>query len=104
MELGHFAGPNGSGLHESGHQHRPRHRAPSHFRSVWNGAPNGIPYVVVTADQPLVPILFQYADESDPGPYPIPVDAPVEGGPSSTGVATAPQAAEEIVLESIVTE
>ena len=56
------------------------------FGTVWNGAPNGIPYVVVTADQPLVPILsFQYADESDPGPYPIPVDAPVEGGPSSTG-------------------
>src|SRR5262249_14597012 len=28
---------------------------------------------------------FDYADESDPGPYPIPPDAPIEGGTSSTG-------------------
>ncbi len=45
----------------------------------------GIPYVVVGAAQPRVPVAFEYADESDPGPYPIPPDAPVEGGPSSTG-------------------
>ena len=41
----------------------------------------GIPYVVVPASQPLVPITFTaYADESDPGPYPIPSNAPIEGG------------------------
>jgi hypothetical protein len=40
----------------------------------------GIPFVSVPADQPLVPIGFEVADESDPGPYPIPLDAPVEGG------------------------
>ena len=40
----------------------------------------GIPYVVVPPDQPRVPVEFEYADESDPGPYPIPPDAPVEGG------------------------
>ncbi|MBE2184950.1 MAG: hypothetical protein IAE89_16085 [Anaerolineae bacterium] len=41
----------------------------------------GIPYVVVDADQPFVPITFtDYGDESDPGPYPIPPDAPVEAG------------------------
>ena len=41
----------------------------------------GIPYVVVDGDQPLVPITFtEYGDESDPGPYPIPPDAPVEAG------------------------
>lgn len=41
----------------------------------------GIPYVVVDGDQPLVPITFtDYGDESDPGPYPVPDDAPVEGG------------------------
>ncbi len=40
----------------------------------------GIPYVVVGATQPLVPISFQYADESDAGPYPIPPLVPVEGG------------------------
>ena len=28
---------------------------------------------------------FGYADESDPGPYPIPPNAPIEGGSSSTG-------------------
>ncbi|MCB9450152.1 MAG: hypothetical protein H6672_01865 [Anaerolineaceae bacterium] len=41
----------------------------------------GIPYVVVGADQPFVPITFTaYGDESDPGPYPVPDDAPVENG------------------------
>lgn len=45
----------------------------------------GIPYVVVPASQPKVPISFTYASESDPGPYPIPATAPIEGGPSATG-------------------
>jgi hypothetical protein len=49
------------------------------FGTVWGGAPIGIPYVVVPGDQPKVPIDFSYADESDPGPYPIPPNAPVEG-------------------------
>jgi hypothetical protein len=40
----------------------------------------GIPYVTVPFSQPLVPISFDVADESDPGPYPTPLDAPVEGG------------------------
>ncbi len=41
----------------------------------------GIPYVVVPASQPLVPIRYvEYGDESDPGPFPIPPDAPVEAG------------------------
>jgi hypothetical protein len=41
----------------------------------------GIPYVVVPGAQPKVPIPFtEYADESDPGPYPIPPQAPVEAG------------------------
>ena len=46
----------------------------------------GIPYVVVPENQPLVPITFTaYGDESDPGPYPIPPNAPVEGGPAAGG-------------------
>jgi hypothetical protein len=45
----------------------------------------GIPYVLVSASQPRVPISFDYADESDPGPYPFPPDAPIEGGAGSTG-------------------
>ncbi len=41
----------------------------------------GIPYVVVSGSQSKVPITFtDYGDESDPGPYPIPPNAPVEGG------------------------
>lgn len=45
----------------------------------------GIPFVIVPGGQPRVPLTFEYAGESDPGPYPIPPDAPIEGGPSSTG-------------------
>lgn len=55
------------------------------FGTVWEGAPNGIPYVIVKGDQPKVPVSFEYADESDPGPYPIPQDAPIEGGPKGEG-------------------
>jgi hypothetical protein len=56
------------------------------FGTVYNGAPNGIPYVVVSGSQPKVPINFTaYGDESDPGPYPVPANAPIEGGPNSTG-------------------
>ncbi|HVQ40108.1 MAG TPA: hypothetical protein VMS31_21390, partial [Pyrinomonadaceae bacterium] len=56
------------------------------FGTVYNGAPNGIPYVVVSGTQPRVPITFTaYGDESDPGPYPVPANAPIEGGPSSDG-------------------
>ena len=47
---------------------------------LWNGAPIGIPYVVVPGDQPKLPVTFQYASESDTGPYPIPPDPPIEGG------------------------
>ncbi|KAA0222849.1 MAG: hypothetical protein EDS66_04395 [Planctomycetota bacterium] len=56
------------------------------FGTVWNGAPNGIPYVLVNDAQPEVRIRFRaYKDESDPGPYPVPPDAPIEGGPDSNG-------------------
>ncbi len=55
------------------------------FGAAYNGAPNGIPYVVVSGTQPRVPVHFDYADESDPGTYPIPPDAPMEGGPGSQG-------------------
>jgi hypothetical protein len=41
----------------------------------------GIPYIVVPQSQPMTPINFTaYGDESDPGPYPIPLNAPIEGG------------------------
>jgi hypothetical protein len=41
----------------------------------------GIPYAVVPASQQFVPITFNaYGNESDPGPYPVPLNAPVESG------------------------
>jgi hypothetical protein len=52
------------------------------FGADWNGGPFGIPYVVVSGDTPKVPVSFQYADESDPGPYPIPPGPPIEGAAS----------------------
>ena len=59
---------------------------PDFGAGLWEGAPIGIPYVVVTGAQPRVPVQFtDYGDECDPGPYPIPPDAPIEGGPSSAG-------------------
>lgn len=56
------------------------------FGTMWEGAPIGIPYTIVGGDQPKVNVTFtDYGDESDPGPYPIPLNAPIEGGPSSDG-------------------
>jgi hypothetical protein len=56
------------------------------FGTVWQGAPNGIPYIVVSGAQPMVPISFRsYGGESDPGPYPVPHDAPIEGGSNGKG-------------------
>ena len=47
--------------------------------------PYGIPYTVVSPSQPLVNVTFQYASESDPGPYPFGPATPIEGGAQSTG-------------------
>jgi hypothetical protein len=48
----------------------------------------GIPYTVVAPAQPKVPIAFsEYGSESDPGPYPVPLDAPVEGALVGQGQA-----------------
>ena len=52
---------------------------------LWDGGPIGIPFVAVTSTQPLVNVSFDYSDESDPVLYPIPSDAPIEGGSASTG-------------------
>jgi hypothetical protein len=46
----------------------------------------GIPYVVVPHGTSRHPVEYDaYGDESDPGPFPIPLDAPIEGGPGSGG-------------------
>ncbi len=61
---------------------------PDFGSGVWppgSDSPIGIPYVTVPGTQPMVQVSFDYADESDPGPYPIPASAPIEGGADSTG-------------------
>jgi hypothetical protein len=59
--------------------------APAHadFGSgLYDGQRIGIPYVVVSgAKTPKSRPRFDYSDESDPGPYPIPADVPIEGAP-----------------------
>ena len=61
------------------------HVHPDFGSDLWDGGPIGIPYVVVPGSQPKVAVTFDYDDESDPGPYPIPPDPPIEGGAESDG-------------------
>lgn len=65
-----FIGP-GIGLH------------PDFGAGQYQGSSMGIPYVVVDGSQSLVNINFTaYGDESDPGPMPVPANAPIEGYPN----------------------
>jgi len=52
---------------------------------LYNGGLIGIPFITVTGTQVRYPASFMYAGESDPGPYAIPLDAPIEGGSQSKG-------------------
>jgi hypothetical protein len=52
---------------------------------TWDGGPIGIPFTIVNGSQAKVRVTFDYADESDSGPYPVPPEALIEGGPQSTG-------------------
>ncbi len=52
---------------------------------LWQGGPIGIPFVTVASSQPRVSARFLYTDESDPGPYPVPTNAPIEGGTTADG-------------------
>lgn len=55
------------------------------FGANWNGGPFGIPYIVIDKSTRRVPLSFEYEDESDAGPYPVPDSAPIEGGEASDG-------------------
>ncbi len=55
------------------------------FGANYIGGPFGIPYVLVKGTQTKVGVTFDYSGESDPGPYPIPSNAPIEGGASASG-------------------
>jgi hypothetical protein len=53
---------------------------PDFGSGTYKGAPIGIPYIVVSARQALVPVKYtMYEEASDPGPHPIPPQAPIEG-------------------------
>jgi len=56
---------------------------PDFGSGLYNGSDMGIPYVVVGSSQAPVNINFTaYGDESDPGPMPVPANAPIEGDPN----------------------
>jgi hypothetical protein len=55
------------------------------FGTTYNGAPNGIPFMVVSNRTRRVPVSFDYASESDGHLYPLPPTVPIEGGPGSSG-------------------
>lgn len=52
---------------------------------TWDGGPIGIPYVVVSSRTKKRKVSFEYADESDRVRYPIPKNAPIEGGRNADG-------------------
>src|SRR3954451_1067009 len=45
---------------------------------LYDGQPIGIPYNVVSGSQAKARVRFEYADESDKGPYPIPAHPKIE--------------------------
>ncbi len=61
------------------------HAHPDFGAGLIDGAPFGIPVTTVGAGQATVKVTFEYADESDKGPYPVPRNARVEGGPNADG-------------------
>lgn len=58
---------------------------PDFGSGLWKDAPIGIPITVVGRTQPKVRVQFEYGDESDRGPYPIPKNVKIEGGRQSDG-------------------
>jgi hypothetical protein len=58
---------------------------PDFGSGLYNGEPIGIPFAVVGSSARRVPVTFQYASESDKGPYPLPRGVPIEGGYGSSG-------------------
>jgi hypothetical protein len=52
---------------------------------LWNGGPIGIPITVVGSATPKRVVRFDYAEESDQGPYPIPSGVKIEGGRQADG-------------------
>ena len=53
---------------------------PDFGSGLWEGAPIGIPITTVRAGVRKSRVTFDYADQSDRGPYPIPANVKIEGG------------------------
>jgi hypothetical protein len=62
---------------------RPLH--PDFGSGTQNGGPIGVPFITVHGGQKKYPVTFRYSSESDPGPYAVPLNAPIEGGTQSSG-------------------
>jgi hypothetical protein len=58
---------------------------PDFGSGLWDGGPIGIPFITVLGSQTKYNATFLYWDESDPGPYAVPLTVPIEGGSASTG-------------------
>jgi hypothetical protein len=58
---------------------------PDFGSGLYDGAPMGIPYNIVDSTVPKQTVTFDYADESDQVPYPIPASPLIEGGGGSEG-------------------
>ena len=59
------------------------HLHPDFGATLWQGSTMGIPYIVVAGSQPMVTINYgAYGNESDPGPMPVPRNAPIQGYPN----------------------
>jgi hypothetical protein len=56
---------------------------PDFGATLWQGSTMGVPYIVVNSTQPMVRIQYgAYGNESDPGPMPVPRNAPIQGYPN----------------------
>jgi PKD repeat protein len=62
-----------------------RNLHPDFGAGLYEGAPMGIPYNIVDSSVPKQAVAFDYDDESDPGPYPVPANPLIEGGGGSDG-------------------
>lgn len=58
---------------------------PDFGSGLYEGDPMGIPFNIVNGSVPKQEVTFDYEDESDPGPYPIPANPLIEGGGGSGG-------------------
>jgi hypothetical protein len=58
---------------------------PDFGSGLWDGGPIGIPITVATRSTRRYRVEFEYAGESDKGPYPIPRGVKIEGGRNADG-------------------